>query len=354
MSYFRFLFFPFAPFYGFVTLLYHKLYDWNILKSKQFKLPVICIGNLSTGGTGKTPLTEFIVNMLQTKYNIAVLSRGYNRKTKGFRLVDEKDTCIEAGDEPLQIKRKFKNHIVVAVDENRIHGIEQIIKLFPKTQLILLDDAFQHRSVKAGLSILLTSFQKPYYKDFMLPAGNLREFRAGSKRADVIIVSKTPVSSAQNEKEKITGKINSLPGQKILFSSLNHTLLKPLTPVADKQIQKIDPLHHVLLFTGIADNTALVNYIKSYTENLSVIAFADHRNFSESDVETIKMKFDSINHSHKIIITTEKDATRFYGNKLFEMIKSLPVYYLSVETVFDDKDTATLRKVIEDFVVTVS
>lgn len=350
MSYFRFLTLPFALIYGLITFIYHKLYDWNILRSTSFNIPVISIGNLSTGGTGKTPLTEFIINMLKREYTIAVLSRGYNRKTKGFRLVNETDPFSETGDEPLQIKLKFKNDIVVAVDENRVHGIEQIMKLFPRTQLILLDDAFQHRPVKAGLSILLTPYQKPYYKDLMLPAGNLREFRGGSKRADIIIITKTPGILTQKEKEKITGKIKPLPEQKVLFSWLKYTSPMPFTLRADKQIPPINPTCHVLLFTGIANNTSLVNYVKEQTKSLTIIEFPDHHNFSAGDIEKIKTHFGSIKQTNKIIVTTEKDATRFYRNKLFEMIKDLPVYYLSIEPAFDEGDLVTLRKALKDFI----
>ena len=341
----RYLTFPFAVLYGLITFLYHKLFDSNILKSESFDLPVISIGNLSTGGTGKTPLTEYIIQLLNKDYKVAVLSRGYGRKTKGFRIVNETDTYNETGDEPLQIKMKFRTSVTVAVDEKRANGIKQIQKLFPQIQVVLLDDAFQHRAVKPKLSLMLSSYSKPYFEDFMLPVGNLREYKSGSKRADAIIITKTPGQLSEKEKQEFISQIKPFPHQKVLFSYLKYGSIVPFNSNSEA-IQKIDKSFSILLFSGIANNEPLVKYVRSLSENTVVMEFGDHHGFSAGDVEKIKNRFNVISHSNKIILTTEKDAIRLCTKELLPLVSALPIYYITIEPGFDESDERKFREMV--------
>jgi len=270
--------------------------------SKAFDFPVICVGNLSTGGTGKTPTIEYLIRLLRDQYSVATLSRGYKRDTKGFILANDHATAKTIGDEPFQFYRKFKDAIV-AVDADRRRGISEIIKL-NQADVILLDDAFQHRSVKANLNILLTSYGNLYTDDIVLPTGNLREPRAGAKRANIILVTKCPPLLSDSEKGQIRKKLNPLAHQHVYFSSISYsdTILNenkelPLSSLIGKKVS---------LVTGIANPEPLINYLKSKSVNFEHLNFEDHHVFSASEINVLKEK--------EIILTTEKDYVRLQGD----------------------------------------
>ncbi|MGC4042118.1 MAG: tetraacyldisaccharide 4'-kinase [Flavobacterium sp.] len=313
MNLFRKLLFPFAILYGFITSLRNFLYDKGIFKSYSFDVPVIAVGNLSVGGTGKTPQIEYLIRLLSPNYKVATLSRGYKRKSEGFVLADEKSDAEVLGDEPFQYFTKFPN-IRVAVDANRKNGIEQLLAQTPKPEIILLDDAFQHRKVKAGFYILLTSYGDLFADDFILPTGNLRESRSGAKRADVIIVTKCPAGLSETEQGKIKNTIGL--DKPIFFSCVAydnkvHNETGSLTVSEIKSVPK-------LLLAGIAKPKPFFDYLQSARDE--ILEFPDHHHFSESEIIGIKNKA-----NEKIIITTEKDFVRLKAKILKNQLYYLPI-----------------------------
>lgn len=317
MKLLRKLLFPFSILYWGVTALRNKLYDLGWLKSKAYDFPVICVGNLSTGGTGKSPMIEFLVNSLINDSKIAVLSRGYKRKTKGFREVKVDSTVMEVGDEPLQFKRKFPD-VTVAVCEDRQTGIE---KLRGNIDLLLLDDAFQHRKVQSSHTILLTSYGDLFVDDCILPVGNLRESSSGANRADILVVTKCPDALAVSEMKTIREKLDPKPHQEVYFTRIgygseikNEASSKPLTYLKNKEFS---------LITGIANPKPLVTFLK--TEGLTFVhkAYSDHHNFDDSEISDLEQQ--------KVILTTEKDFMR-----LQPVIKDVELYYLPITTEFLD------------------
>lgn len=315
MNLLRKLLFPFSLLYGGITALRNFLYNKGWFKSKSYKLPIICVGNLSTGGTGKSPMIEFLVSFLKDNHKIAVLSRGYKRKTSGYREVLKTSTVEEVGDEPLQFKQKFPE-ITVAVCEDRQTGIEKIEKI---ADIILLDDAFQHRKVKASLNILLTSYDKLYSNDCMLPAGNLREPKFGAKRADIIVVTKCPENLENSKIEAIKRRLKPKANQEIYFSKIgynseikNSTESKPIDYLKGKKF---------LLVTGIANPKPLISFLKNEGLNFDENSFPDHHNFTVSEIEQLK--------NHKLILTTEKDFMRLQA-----VAKFTEIYYLPISTIF--------------------
>ena len=321
MKLLRYILFPIVPFYYLVTWFRNKLYDFGIKSSRSFNVPVICVGNLSVGGTGKTPMIEYLIRLLKNDYKIATLSRGYKRKTKGFVIADKNINVEDIGDEPFQFFKKFKD-LIVSVDANRRNGIEHLLKLKQKPDIILLDDAFQHRKVKAGFNILLTSFDNLYSNDIVLPTGNLREPKSGAKRANVIIVTKCPNSISDSEKNKIKSRLMLLMHQHVFFSSIVYSNTIKNTdeemPLEDLKGRKF------CLVTGIANAKPLVEYLNSEGLNFEHLNFNDHHEFSENEIELIKTK--------ELIITTEKDFMRlepyFKGKNM--------IFYIPIETSLDN------------------
>ncbi|MFP4469434.1 MAG: tetraacyldisaccharide 4'-kinase [Bacteroidales bacterium] len=328
MNVLLFLLYPFALLYGLVMYVRNKLYDWGILKSVSFNLPVISVGNLSTGGTGKTPHVEYLVRLLQADYRLATLSRGYRRSTSGYRLATANSTTEEVGDEPLQIRQKF-NKLTVAVDENRVHGVKELLKQKPPPEVVILDDAFQHRRIRPGLSILLTDFHKLYPEDYPLPVGSLREFRIGARRADIIIVTKTAPILSPITVRRITGLIKPKPHQSLYFSYLKYGNLIPLPGQQNPELP--DKISSILLFAGIANMYPLVEHVMKLTNHLDKIRFGDHHKYSEKDLKKIRQKFESIFTKNKIIVTTEKDAMRLSYPQISPIIADLPVFYIPIE-----------------------
>lgn len=310
----RKLLLPFSLLYGGIVLLRNELYNRNIKTSYSFEIPVICIGNLSMGGTGKSPMLEHLVSMLQDKYKLASLSRGYKRETKGFQLVTGKETAAAVGDEPLQFKTKFPE-LLVAVDEKRVHGIQKLLSLENKPEIILLDDAFQHRQVRAGLNILLTAYSSLYVGDWMLPMGNLREPATGAKRANVVVVTKCPKALSQASQRQIRSKLKLEPNQKLFFSKIAYSQQISNS----KQEMELEQLKHerVCLVTGIANPKALVNYLNEMELSFEHLTFPDHHQFSGTDLKNINSK--------NFVVTTEKDFMRLKSEVPLESLYFLPI-----------------------------
>ena len=331
----RFLLLPISLLYHIVLSIRHKLYDWRILKSLRFEYPIICVGNLNLGGTGKTPHTEYLIQLLKDNFRVATLSRGYGRKTKGFQRVDSQSTYETVGDEPLLYFKKFP-FVQVAVDEDRIEGVEKLITSQNTPDVILLDDAFQHRSIKAGLNILLTEYQHLYCDDFLFPAGTLRDIRSAAMRADIIVVSKSPKELGEGEKQQIVNKLKPTEKQKVFFSSLEYAPLQPLNETA-----KTAPSIHadsVLAFCGIANPRPFVEELKARFQTVDFLHFADHHAYTENDIKTILTRFRNINGEKKIIVTTEKDAARLTNSPYFCQFERAPLYDLSVAVRFNEEE----------------
>jgi tetraacyldisaccharide 4'-kinase len=341
MKLYQILLLPISIIYGIVISFRNLFFDLGIFSSKSFKVPVIVVGNLSTGGTGKTPHIEYLIKLLKQKFSVAVLSRGYGRKSTGFVLSTEDSTAAEIGDEPLQIKRKNPN-ITVAVCASRVIGIKKILSEKNAPEVILLDDAFQHRYVKPSLNILLTDYSQLYTNDFVLPSGNLRELAKGAKRADVIIVTKTPAIFSPIDKRYLLMQLKPKKHQKVFFSytSYSKNLFsvvtgKPLPFELDYYFEK----NAILLLTGIANSSGMEFYIKNQAANFRHIAYADHHRYTLKDLQQIKSLFNSIAANNKLIITTEKDAMRLSEPELKNQLGELPIYYLPIEVKFHGHDT---------------
>jgi len=321
VKFIRIILFPIVPIYYIVTWMRNRLYDAGIKTSKSYDFPVICVGNLSTGGTGKTPMIEYLIRLLKDEKSLATLSRGYKRKTEGFVLADKNANVDAIGDEPFQFFRKF-NDITVAVDSNRQNGIAQLRKLKNQPEVILLDDAYQHRKVKAGFNILLTAYNNLYYKDIVLPTGNLREPRSGTKRADIVVVTKCPKAISETEKSKITTKLKLQNHQKVYFSYIDYSN----SIVSNIDVIELDTVSKFTLVTGIANAKPLVDFLIDKGLDFDHLEYSDHYNFKSSDIETLVSK--------KLIITTEKDYVRLIEN---ESLKS-KLYYLPIQIKIDNAE----------------
>lgn len=334
MIFLRILLFPFAVLYGWITVFRNFLFDKGILKSASFDIPIIAVGNLSVGGTGKTPQIEYLIRLLSSHYKVAVLSRGYKRKSQGFILADADSNAEILGDEPFQYHRKFPN-IQVAVDANRKNGIEQLLSQPEKPEVILLDDAYQHRKVKAGFYILLTSYGDLYADDFMLPTGNLREGRRGAKRADVVIVTKCPSGLSREKQEEIREKLHLKSDQLLCFTYIEYDE----KVYGNAQTLFVSDLikENKILVAGIAKPEPFFFHLQNDKD--LVLTYPDHHHFSDEDISRINEK--SID---KLIITTEKDYVRLKGK-----LDDSKLFYLPIRTAFlagkDDFD-----KIINNYV----
>ncbi|MEZ5016596.1 MAG: tetraacyldisaccharide 4'-kinase [Flavipsychrobacter sp.] len=301
----RVLLYPLSLVYGAVVWLRNRLYDTGFYSSIEFDVPVITVGNLSVGGTGKTPHVEYLIRLLQYQYRVATMSRGYKRRTQGFLLADETSNALHIGDEPMQYKMKYPD-LVVSVAEERMVGIPKLLQKRPDVEAILLDDAFQHRSVKAGVNMLITDYSKPFYKDMILPMGTLRESPKAYKRADVIVVSKCPPNLSLEEAEEMKGKINPIGDQRVYFSTVDyHT---PYDLLSHQQINLTNK--NVVLVCCIAKPDPFVAYIKQKAKEVHTLTYNDHHYFLKRDMEEIKEAFDTWDVKDKVIVTTEKDAAR--------------------------------------------
>ena len=343
---------PFAWLYGGVIALRNRLFDWGVLPSEHFLLPVICIGNLAVGGTGKTPHVEYLIRLLSQRYRVAVLSRGYKRRTKGFRLADVHDTSETIGDEPFQLKTKFP-WLCVAVSEDRRVGIRQLMALpeGQRPELLLLDDAYQHRYVTPSFSILLTDSHRLYTRDALLPVGRLRESAAGAKRADVVIVTKCEPLPTEADRETICKELALREGQALCFSEIRYGDLCPLFP-KEAQPRTLASLaeEEVLLWTGIAHPEPLERLLQQQAKRLTAMAFSDHHAFTEADMRRIDTAYQQLSTSAKLMIVTEKDAARLCTCSLLPPAWKASLYYLPITVGFSTADEQRFNQLVEQHV----
>jgi len=325
---FRILLLPFSIIYWFAVWLRNFLYNTKMLRSSSFGLPVICVGNLSVGGTGKSPMVEFLIGHLKDKFKVATLSRGYKRKTRGYALANETTTSLDIGDEPMLFHQKFPG-VPVAVGEERLVAIPQLLHDKPDTQVIVLDDAFQHRAINAGLNILLTDHSNLFTRDFYLPTGDLRDLRSAYKRADIIVVTKCKFEMTGEEAHKIKQEVQPLSKQQLYFSSIqygNPYHIINFTPF------ELDTNTEVLLVTGIANPQPLKKLLEERCLTYQLMSFSDHYIFRIDDLKDIRRRFDRIESSKKIILTTEKDAVRLL--KFRNELEKLPLYVIPISHHF--------------------
>ncbi len=341
---FRYLLIPFSFIYGAIVWIRNWMYDKKILKSSSFNFPLICVGNLAVGGTGKTPMVEYLIRLLKKDYKTATLSRGYKRKTKGFGIAEEDTTALEIGDEPMQFYKKFPD-VTVAVGEERLVAIPQILQDRPETQLIILDDAFQHRSVQAGLNILLTEYKDLYTRDLPLPAGDLRDVRASAKRAQIIVVTKCKQHLSEEERQAIIEELDIKPYQKVFFTEIQYG--KPYHLFLNKEMD-IPVGTDILLVCGIANPGPLKDFLAKHFRSYDMVRFSDHHIFNTDDLNEIKRQFEKIKSSNKIILTTEKDGVRM---KKFENdLVDFPLYVIPIQHHFLFDEAESFNREVLDFI----
>ncbi|HTQ26697.1 MAG TPA: tetraacyldisaccharide 4'-kinase [Puia sp.] len=319
---------PVSILYGLVIHLRNWMFDKKIIGSTSFNLPLICVGNLSVGGTGKSPMVEFLVKRLKAHVEIAVLSRGYKRKTRGYALADSHTTALDIGDEPMQFHLKFPD-ITIAVGEERVVAIPQLLHDRPATRAIVLDDAFQHRSVRAGLNILLTDYNNLFTRDWFLPTGDLRDEKKSYKRADIIVVTKCERNLRESEKHEIIGEISPLPTQQVFFSSIEYG--DPYH-IISKIARPITGFVEVLLVCGIANPAPIKKFLDTHSKTYYELTYRDHHIFSIDDLKNIIRRFNQLPAKNKIILTTEKDAVRLV--KFEQELRNLPFYVIPIESRF--------------------
>lgn len=338
---------PLALLYGIGVWVNQALYKVGLLKSVSFSTPVISIGNLTVGGAGKSPHVEYLTRWLDHYLQIAILSRGYKRKSKGFRRVYAHSTVAEAGDESLQIKRKFPE-VGVYVSESRMLGIPNILRDEPETQVIILDDAYQHRSVQPGMNILLTEYDNLFTRDYLLPMGRLREWRHGYRRADAIIVTKCPPDLNEVSRSSIRSELKPLPHQQMFFSSFSYTrmyhLLYPSVQIS------LQSNMSVVVMSGIARVNTLLEYIEEKVEYVKSLEYGDHHDYTNYEVAQLKAQYDQLETDQKIIVTTEKDAVRLEKHRLYLQEHELPIFVLPVFVTFG-QDEPKFQQYIQQFLL---
>ncbi len=331
----RLLLWPFALIYGLVVCVRNLLFDWEILPSKKFDVPVVSIGNITVGGTGKTPFSEYLIRFLKSDFKVGVLSRGYKRKTSGYRLVQPSSTPTEVGDEPYQVKSKFPD-IMVAVDANRRRGISQMLREpFGRPDIILLDDAFQHRYVSPDINILLIDYNRMITEDHLLPVGNLREQASAKVRADVIVITKCPADLPSIQFRIIRKNLQLYPYQALYFTTLVYGEPVPVFPTANSgTAAKMGQDTTAMSLTGIASPKPFEDHVRANSKDIVALNFADHHNFGRSDLQKIAATFTAIANPKKIILTTEKDSVRLKNIQGFpEDIKPY-LFYIPLSIAF--------------------
>ncbi|PUZ20973.1 lipid-A-disaccharide kinase [Chitinophaga costaii] len=346
LKYLKFLLYPFSLLYGLVMWLRNRLYDNKVLTAVEFDLPVIAVGNLSMGGTGKTPHVEYLIKLLQDSYPVATLSRGYQRSTRGYVLANDRTTANDIGDEPMQFHRKFPG-IKVCVGEERMLAIPQLVGDAPDTQVILLDDAFQHRSVKPGLNILITDYSRRFTKDHVVPFGYLREGRKGYRRANIIIVSKCPPELDQQDMNAIRQEIAPLPGQQVYFTCLQYGQLYDLFSGEPFRPADYDA---VLLVAGIARPEPLLSNLQQLFPKVYLLPFPDHYYYSVRDLEKVRKELDDLPGARKLIITTEKDAVRLHLLQSEIEARQLSIGVMPIEISFLDNAGDSFNNYIFDYI----
>jgi tetraacyldisaccharide 4'-kinase len=343
--------YPFSLLYLLGVGIRNLLFNWEVLPSASYKLPVISVGNITIGGTGKTPHVEYLVELLKDDFKLACLSRGYKRKTRRFMLADEQSATAMIGDEPRQYKQKYPE-LTVAVDRRRVNGINELLKLSPPVEVVLLDDAFQHRYVTPGKSILLTNFNRLITDDWPLPSGRLREPVKAKKRADIILVTKCPGRLKPLEMRDIVNRIGLELHQHLFFTTIKYDPIRPVFRDVDRKEEhyfknKGVPL---LLLTGIADPRPIRSFARSISTRLHEMKFPDHHTYTEKDLEKIKEKLESLDHPDVLILTTEKDAVKLQEMNVPEPIKK-QLYYVPIRVSFmDDKQEKEFNQIILNYV----
>lgn len=339
---------PFTFLYGIGITLRNFFYKNGLLKSVSFDIPTISVGNLTVGGAGKTPHIEYLIRLLRDYLNVATLSRGYKRKTKGFLVVNPEDTAERVGDEPLQFKRKFLDALIT-VGENRTMAIPEIISLAPTTQVVLLDDAYQHRAVQPGLNILLTEYSLPFTRDILLPSGRLREWRSAYKRADFIIVTKCPDELTASDRAALMEEIKPLPHQKIYFSYYQYEYSYPLFQKNNRIA--FQSKWNVMSVCAIANAQYMTDYLKTQVESVRVMEYTDHHQFSKYDMSHLLRTFERWDADNKVIVTTEKDAMRLELHKDFLIENKLPILVLPIQVAFHGADKERFDEDIKAFLL---
>ena len=341
---FRYFLFPVAIIYSSVVWLRNWLYDMGILHSASFNFPIICVGNIAVGGTGKTPMVEYLIRLLQNDFKTGTVSRGYKRKTKGYALANASTTALEIGDEPMQFHNKFP-YVAVAVGEERLEAIPQLLHDRPQTEVIILDDAFQHRQVKAGLNIVLTACGEIYTRDKILPLGNLRDVKSGMKRAQIIVVTKCKPGLTVQEQKRVIKEIDPLPHQTVFFTKIAYNKTYHLF---NKSASSITSHTNILLVCGIANPKPLIDFLAANVHQHQVMAFPDHHIFNSDDLSSIKKAFEKMESDDKVVLTTEKDAVRLL--KFEEQLKDYPVFVLPVEHEFLFNGSENFNKLILQYI----
>ncbi|MEM1325474.1 MAG: tetraacyldisaccharide 4'-kinase [Bacteroidota bacterium] len=328
---------PLSALYGLGISARAFFYSSGILKSSEFSIPVISVGNLSVGGAGKTPHVEYLIRLLKDYVYVATLSRGYKRKTKGFLLVHPRQSANEVGDEPLQYKRKYPD-VAVAVGENRSLAIPEIVQQAPQTQVVILDDAFQHLAISPSLNILLTEYQHLFTDDYLLPSGRLREWRSGYERADAIVVSKCPPDLSMERRERIVEKIAPLDHQRVFFSYYKYS--SPYYLFNSKYRAQLNQEVDVLLICAIAKTDYLLDHLESEVKSIVLMSFEDHHYFTKHDIGSLRATFERMKGEKKVILTTEKDAMRLELHRDYLVEHQLPVFVLPVQVnfLFDEQE----------------
>jgi tetraacyldisaccharide 4'-kinase len=348
----RLLLWPFSFIYGLVIAVRNFLFDKGILKSTSFSIPVISVGNLSTGGTGKTPHVEYLIRLLKDQFKVATLSRGYGRKTTGFMLVSSPGSTTMIGDEPMQYHTKYKD-IMVAVGEDRVAAINNLLSIPSPPGIILMDDAYQHRRLKPGLSILLIEYENIFKQKILLPAGNEREWFSGRKRADIIIISKSPSILVPIERKRVLEELKPLEHQQVFFSFYQYGDFNKVSG-GEGAMQMgakyyLEKRFTILMVTGIANPAGMMEYLRRHTDKLETLIFPDHHEFTGKDIKKIQETFDNIANASKIIVTTEKDAMRLRNPDNERMISHLPIFYIPIEVAIHHEEEK-FNKYILDYV----
>lgn len=345
---------PCSKIYGAVTYLRNKFFDWGLLKEVSFDVPVVVVGNLSAGGTGKTPHVEYVCSLFETTHHVAVLSRGYKRETKGFVMADDRSTPRDIGDESYQIYHKFEGRVRVAVCEDRVAGIRKLLEVDPKINFIVLDDAFQHRYVKPTVSIVVAEYRHPIYRDKLLPLGRLRESRRGLNRADILVVTKCPRSMRPFDYRVEERNYELFPYQHLYFSRFSYRPLRPVFPDNATSFPYLDYLtekDYLLAVAGIGNPRPFVRYLKSFKAVVKVDVYPDHHYYTRKDFEHLLSRFRRLKGKQPIIVTTEKDAVRMANNPYFPHELKAVTYYLPVEIeMVDQLSTATTDLSLEEII----
>lgn len=352
MNALKFLLLPFSILFGILTLMRNKCFDWGLFRAYTPPVPSIGVGNLSAGGTGKSPIATLIAKHFSEKMEVVFISRGYGRRTRGYRMAGKEDNSETIGDEPFQIMNNLSK-LKIVVDHNRVRAVKRVLGEYPHTGLIIFDDIMQHRKIRSGFNILLTEYSRPFYKDFLLPIGRLREFSSGKKRSDMIIMTKTPAIFSPIEKRHLTEAIGALPGQAVLFSFIRYTGLIPfisrsagILPLGEHLNKNI----HVVAFCGIGNPGPFEDFLRWNSASFKLLTYPDHHHFSKRDLEEIKTAFRSVRFQEKILLCTEKDMARLQSHQDRDILSDCGLYAIKIEPAFHSPDDLNFYQMLESYV----